>query len=191
MLLRVECFLLLPFVRQRSLVPDAYLSPSGILPRPACSWQVSTVLSAAYSFLPNSLSVRPFVSFSPPRLLWPLLTSPYLLETSRIRAKRISVETWFVDSFPSVLAMFTPSCFDPFRASLSIASLPRTSRLFTWFLSIESEFCLRLPPHTLSRRCSCLWLVVRRVNAHLRLSLLSYRPCRAYNGEGGSSVGRP
>jgi hypothetical protein len=43
-----------------------------------------------------------------------------------------------------------------------------------WILPIGF---LSTPAHA---RRSCLWLVVRRTNAHRRLSLLSYRPCRAY-----------
>ena len=55
------------------------------------------------------------------------------------------------DSFPPSPAAFTWSRFGPFRASLSVASLPRAPRLLTRFLSIRSGFCPPASsPHTLA-----------------------------------------
>jgi len=48
------------------------------------------------------------------------------------------------------------------------------------FCPSSPGFALRLPLHQGSHLRSCLRLAVRRVNVRRRLSLLSYRPCRAY-----------
>ena len=94
------------------------------------------------------------------------------------------------DCFLPSLAAFTWGRFDPFRASLSIASSHRALRLFTRFSPAlraaqvcpsSPGFDLRLPLHVRSRSRSCHRLTVRRVNVRRGLAPPSYRPCRAYN----------
>jgi hypothetical protein len=155
--------------------------PSALLPRLPWSCQVSIVLAATLLLsaqLLNRSALRPVARFPWPP--WMVVTPSTTSASADFCPQNGRPPRIRCDDFPLTLAAFTYGCFDPFWTLLSLASSSRTLCLVRSFCSSSPGFALRLPSHDCSHFRSCLRLAVRRVNVRRRLSLLSYRPCRAY-----------
>jgi len=156
--------------------------PSALLPRLPWYCQVSTVLAVTLLLsaqLLNRSALRPVARFP-----WPpwMVVTPSTTTASadfcffkKSRSPRIRYVC-----FPLTLAAFTYGCFDPFGLYCLLPAHPAPYASLRSFCPSSPGFAFQLPSHDCSHNPSCLRLAVRRVNVRRRLSLPSYRPCRAY-----------